>query len=190
MFAGSRQKDVLVRDDLSAYTSLPLDQQSCWSHLLRRCREYAEDPRHASPEVKALYALLKTMFVDLQNTLTGPYVLRARQSAHKIFKQRLDAIINTGYQHRDAREIRGRILRQNTRLITAVLHKNVPLTNNLAERQLRPMVVTRKISGGSRSQEGAKTHAVNMSVFQSIRMQNQPLIPALKSLISPSFPQN
>jgi len=190
ILAGSHENDVLVRDDYAAYTALPLKQQSCWAHLLRKCREYAEDPRRASPEVKALYASLKTMFVDLQNTLAGPYSQFTRQLAYKKFKQRIDSIINTCYHYRDAREIRGRIFHQNTKLITAVLHKNVPLTNNLAERQLRPMVVARKISGGSRSWEGAKTHAVNMSVFQSIRTQNQPLIPTLKSLILPSVPQN
>lgn len=190
ILAGSHEDDVLVRDDYAAYTKLPLKQQSCWAHLLRKCREYAEDPRHASPEVKALYASLKTMFVDLQNALSGPYARLMRQCAYKSFKQRIDSIINTCYHHRDAREIRGRITHQNAKLITAILHKNVPLTNNLAERQLRPMVVTRKISGGSRSWEGAKTHAVNMSVFQTIRLQNQPLIPTLKKLILPSFTQN
>lgn len=40
---------------------------------------------------------------------------------------------------------------QNKNLLTALLYENVPLTNNLAERAIRPMVVTRKISGGSRS---------------------------------------
>jgi len=41
----------------------------------------------------------------------------------------------------------------------------------------------RKISGGSRSTEGAETFATNFSVIQTIRMRNQPLIPTLKELI-------
>lgn len=45
------------------------------------------------------------------------------------------------------------------------------------------MVVMRKISGGSRSMMGAKTHAVNMSVFQTIQLRNQPLISTLQNLL-------
>ncbi|MCK4765235.1 MAG: transposase [Candidatus Aminicenantes bacterium] len=49
-----------------------------------------------------------------------------------------------------------RISNQNTNLITALLHRNVSLTNNHSERNIRCFVVARKISGGSRSKDGAK----------------------------------
>lgn len=50
-------------------------------------------------------------------------------------------------------------------------------------RAIRPAVVIRKISGGSKSTLGAETFAANFSVIQTIRMRNQPLIPTLKELI-------
>ena len=59
----------------------------------------------------------------------------------------------------------------------------MPLTNNLAERGVRPMVITRKISGGSRSRQGAKTHAVNMSIFQTLRTQKTNIVPKLTEAI-------
>jgi len=62
-----------------------------------------------------------------------------------------------------------------------LLYENVPLTNNLAERALRPLVITRKISYGSGSPEGAKAHMVNMSIFQTLLLQGKSLLPALKS---------
>lgn len=68
-------------------------------------------------------------------------------------------------------------------MLTAILYPDVPLTNNLAERQIRPAVVVRKISGGSRSHEGAQAFAVNFSLIQTIRMRNQALIPTLKVLL-------
>jgi hypothetical protein len=190
IFAGSHKDDVLVRDDYAAYAKLCLQQQSCWSHLLRKSREAAEDPR-ASREVITLHGVLKTMFVSLREIIGRPYQKAERVTAYECFKKKIADIINVGYQYKDSREIQTRIVNQNTNLITALLYPNVPLTNNLAERQLRSMVVTRKISGGSRSWEGAKTHAVNMSVFQSLRLQQSSLIPALKNIIlsSPSYPQ-
>ncbi|MBI3815192.1 MAG: transposase, partial [Nitrospinae bacterium] len=83
-----------------------------------------------------------------------------------------------------------RIANQGINLLTTLLYNNVPLTNNLAERGIRPMVVIRKISGGNRSQEGAKTHSVNMSILQTIRFQQQPIISTLKNYLSSSTLQN
>lgn len=68
-------------------------------------------------------------------------------------------------------------------LITAMLFPNVPLDNNPAERGIRPAVIVRKISGGSRSDIGAETFAINMSVIQTLKMRNQPLIPTLHKLL-------
>jgi len=39
--------------------------------------------------------------------------------------------------------------------------------NNLAERSIRPLVVVRKISGGSRSEEGTKTRMALASLFET-----------------------
>ena len=62
-------------------------------------------------------------------------------------------------------------------------HPDVPLTNNAAERAIRPAVVTRKISGGSRSDTGAETFAINFSIIQSIKMKKEPLIPTLQNML-------
>ncbi|MGI0140306.1 MAG: hypothetical protein ACREBT_04050, partial [Thermoplasmata archaeon] len=47
---------------------------------------------------------------------------------------------------------------------------------NRAERALRPLVVARKISGGSRSWSGAKVTAVLASVIQTLRLRGQQFI--------------
>jgi len=64
-----------------------------------------------------------------------------------------------------------------------LLYENVELTNNRAERELRPLVVTRKMSYGSQSSKGAKSHMVNMSVFRSFILQAKDLLPSLKQAI-------
>jgi len=47
----------------------------------------------------------------------------------------------------------------------------VPAENNLAERELRPLVVARKVSFGSQSQDGAHTREVLMTVLHTLRKQ-------------------
>ena len=43
----------------------------------------------------------------------------------------------------------------------------VPADNNLAERSVRPLVIARKISGGSRSPDGSQTRMTLFSLFGS-----------------------
>jgi len=50
-------------------------------------------------------------------------------------------------------------------LFVFVAIPGVPAHNNLAERSVRPLVIARKISGGSRSPRGSATHMGLASLF-------------------------
>jgi len=187
---GSHPEDVLIRDDYGGYKKLPFHHQSCWAHLLRESHERASRP-NSSDEIRQLHQKLKTIFRFLQKIVQQPFQPEIRNRAYKLFKIDIQHIIDTNYIHDDAKEIQTRISNQKSNLITALLHENVPLTNNHSERNIRPLVVTRKISGGSRSKDGAKTHAVHMSIMQSIRLQNLSLLPTLKKyLLHIDFPNS
>jgi transposase len=182
IFEGSHPEDVLVRDDYAAYMKLPLLHQSCWAHLLRGSHERADRP-DALTEVRLLHKKLKNMFSSLQKIVQQPFTLSKRKVAYSFFKKQIQQIIDSHYQHEDSKEIQNRISNQKTNLITALLHENVPLTNNHSERNIRCFVVARKISGGSRSKDGAKTHAILMSIIQTINLQREPLLPTLKKYL-------
>jgi len=171
-------EDVLVRDDYAGYKKLPFVHQSCWAHLLRESHKEVTQET-VSEEMKQLHKKVKTLYEKL--AVTTPFVLEERQKVYKILLKEIQTISKTAYTATDAKRVQYRIAAQNKNLLTALLYENVPLTNNLAERAIRPMVVTRKISGGSRSRRGAKTHAINMSVLQTIKMKNQPIIPTLQN---------
>lgn len=179
---GSHPEDVLIRDDYAGYQKLPLKHQSCLAHLLRKSHESAVDI-NASEEIKTLHQTLKELFGLLEIAVKQPFKKEGRQSIHNQAWNILQGIINQNYTSLDAQAIQVRIKHQGKNLLTALLHHNVPLTNNLAERSLRKIVVIRKMSGGSRSWDGAKTTAVNMSIYQTIQLQNLPLIPTLKEYL-------
>ena len=58
-----------------------------------------------------------------------------------------------------------RLLRHQDELFQFVLVAGLRADNNLAERSLRPLVVVRKISGGTRSPAGSQTRMTLASVF-------------------------
>ncbi len=56
-------------------------------------------------------------------------------------------------------------------------------TNLLAEREVRPAVVVRKLSAGSRTDAGAETHAVLMSVLRTLARQDRDILGAMTALL-------
>ena len=182
VLSASNRDDVLVRDDYAGYKNLKMNHQSCWVHLLRVSKE-ACLTKGSSKEVRSLHKKLKHIYTQLDRIIKLPFDQKARYTYYQKFETKLKEIIQTKYQSEDALKIQIRIKNQGNNLITALLFQNVPLDNNLAERGVRPSVIVRKISGGSRSDEGAETFAVNMSIIQTIRMRNQPLIPTLHDLL-------
>lgn len=179
---GENPEGVLVRDDYGSYKNLNMEQQSCWAHLLRNSREPLKK-KTVSEEMKILNQTLEDMFFELDANIKNDSS-EERKKLYSDYQIRIQNIIKKDYVCPDAKKIQVRIKNQSDNLITALLHNDVPLTNNEAERNIRKMVVTRKISGGSRSNEGAKTHAVNLSVVKTLALQKQSLISSLRDLLS------
>ena len=62
-------------------------------------------------------------------------------------------------------------------------------TNYRAEQAIRPMVVTRKVWGGNRTEQGARTQSVLVSILQTCRQQLRPATTFLEKLLHSPKPQ-
>lgn len=173
---------VLVRDDYGAYEKLSIPQQSCWAHLLRKSHE-AGLAQDASEEVHQLHRQLKTLYGLLQEDIARPFYKKERKKLYAWYIRDITKIMEKTYLNHDAQAIQTRVKNQNTTLLTALLYPDVPLTNNEAERAVKQIVGIRKITGGSKTPNGAKMHAVNLSVIETIRKQNLPLLDTLQTYL-------
>ena len=71
-------------------------------------------------------------------------------------------------------------------LFVFVTEPDVPADNNPAERSLRHLVVSRKVSGGTRSGQGTESEMTLASIFGTWRAQGlNPLAPCRQLLTSP-----
>jgi transposase len=61
--------------------------------------------------------------------------------------------------------------------------RDVPCTNNVSERHLRPSVIFRKVTGGFRSEWGANGYAAAASVIATGRMRHQTSLQALQNIL-------
>ncbi len=155
---GTKKDRIIISDGYAVYKNLPGDKQQCWVHLLRKAK-------HASP---LMYQDLIRLYLKLGHELTKP--IKERDPTY--FGHQLNGISTKQYEEPHAQKVQQRITKHFHQLLTCMKYDGVLPENNTAERALRPQVVMRKIFGGSRSPAGAKAHAVNTSVLETVRKQN------------------
>jgi transposase len=95
------------------------------------------------------------------------------QEAKRRFERRLLKIAHGRYRDRDRRRIAKRLRKHLGSMFTFLEVEGLEPHNNAAERGLRESVVIRKISGGNRSEKGARTHEVMMSVMETYGLQGK-----------------
>jgi transposase len=177
----------LVSDFYSAYSQVDCPKQKCLAHLLRELTNSAEkSPAFASEPfygrckrlIKQML-LLKSRWATLGDEQRLPRVRR--------LEQRLAELAGGNYSEPNARRIARRMRRHQAEL-TAFLHeKDLEGTNNAAERAIRPAVVARKISGGSRSRKGATAWARLASLVRTAGQQNRNLLGTLKAMLTAAW---
>lgn len=68
-------------------------------------------------------------------------------------------------------------------LFRFVIDPDVESTNNRAERALRPSVIHRKVSGGTRSERGSEAYARISSIYYTTKLRKQSFIKDVPAMI-------
>jgi transposase len=159
---------VLVVDRYGGYNSAPCALQYCYAHLLRAVQDLEKDfPGEVEVMVfVSLLAPLLAQAMSLRGLKLAPQEFRARASE---LKARIINWNDNAASHPGVQQIQN-IFRENPeQLYHWADDPAVPADNNRAERELRPLVIARKISFGSQSEQGARTREVLMSVLHTLR---------------------
>jgi transposase len=159
---------VLVVDRYAAYNRAPCPIQYCYAHLLRDVQDLEKDfPDH--PEVGAFVATLAPLLSSAMS-LRGQGLTRRKFKVHAAaLKRRLLAAVNDPANHPAIQNLQDVFRRHADRMYHWARDATIPAENNLAERELRPLVVARKVSFGSQSQRGAATRETLMTVLHTLR---------------------
>lgn len=159
---------VLVSDCLSVYDGIKGEQQKCYAHHLKALSKAlkSEDGRGSSYllELRALLhsaLILKRVQADLPDEKARSF----RRSLEDRFEQMLSQPRSPDDpQAQQEEKVRKRLRKQQDHLFTFLDHPSVEATNNLAERQLRPAVISRKLSCGNKTVRGSTTWSILASL--------------------------
>jgi hypothetical protein len=179
---GTEWNRILVSDFYSGYHYHLGLHQRCWSHFARDLRELKDKHPEDAVVVDWVGKVLDVYHRAKEYRNDNP---RHRVKAREAFQDELTRLAEP-YARSDCpqRILAERIERFLPELFTFVEHPEVPSDNNAAERAIRPSVIARKISGGTRSDKGSKTRSVLMSLFATWQAQGRNVLATCQAMLT------
>lgn len=159
---------VTVVDRYNAYNKTPCTLQYCYAHLLRAVQD-CEKEFPDNGEVKTFVSFVAPLLAAAMSLRALPISDRQFKRKASALKEKIEEAMNTKARHPAIQRIQNIFRRHADRLYHWANDHAVPADNNLAERDLRPLVIARKVSFGSQSDEGARTREILMTVLQTLR---------------------
>lgn len=182
VFGSQRLPGTLVVDRYNGYNRLLCAIQYCYSHLLREVQDLGKE----FPEVDEVSRFVAA-FAPL---LADAIKLRAQGLTGACFRQRalelkmeIKSQVYASALHPGIQKIQNIFRDKAARLYHWAKKPAIPAENNFAERELRPLVIARKISFGSQSEQGAQTREILMSVLHTLRKRTPDVFGVFKQAL-------
>jgi len=192
-------KQISITDDASPNgKKMPIKRkQLCWVHEIRHYCKLAPKVRVHQKELKQILQQIRKWYKQAKNYGRDPTVSNRQE-----LEQTFDEITNQVVQYEELAKRITLTHRKKSRLLLFLEYPGIPIQNNLAERDLRPAVLMRKLTGGTKSIAGNKSFERHMSVIQTAHKQGlnvfdtvhglimgtlDPFILTRKTLPAPSF---
>lgn len=179
---GDSFKGVLVSDCLNIYDDVSPIQHKCYAHHLKAISHAIEN-----------HSLKGEGFLcDVRNLLETTIILSkiwdsfSKKDKHDL-RNRLDRqtekLLHCPRGDPTEESVRKRLFKQKDHLFTFLDYPGVDPTNNLAERQLRPAVIARKISCGNKTEKGALTWQILTSLAASTQRYEESFRPLIQQAV-------
>jgi len=159
---GEEFKNVLITDCAPAYNRFKCPRHLCIAHHQKVIKQERELSSTHDPTYLDACARFFRDVVELAHARdeSSSEECAAR---HELLKGTADALMSQKVKQRADRKIQNRMKRCGAGLLGCLIY-DVDPTNNLAERDLRPAVIARKVSCGNKTEQGARTTEILMSL--------------------------
>lgn len=112
--------------------------------------------------VRELWSLIHAVGEDQGHTILNPIQARLKRAC----------LLHRDHETEKIRALAREILNDWAAIVAFVANPALPATNNEAERALRIAVIARRLSFGTRTQEGSATYAAALSVVETCRRRH------------------
>jgi transposase len=177
---GELRPRVWISDSLGSQRGHADIWQVCLAHLLRDA-QYAIDCGDDGFSAAFKRLLLRAIAIgQRRDRLLDSTLAQYRADLDR----RLDRVLSMPRRGEAAEKLRRRIARDREHLFVFITRRDVPATNNVSERALRPSVIFRKVTNGFRSEWGAQTYAAFRSVVSTAKANNRSVLNDLRRALA------
>jgi DNA-directed RNA polymerase subunit N (RpoN/RPB10) len=179
---GGRFEGALGCDFYAGYDWYMGPKQRCWVHLFRLIDKVVQ----THPSARAWADKVRDIYKAAKKASRRRADHSTRVLLREALQEKLLPIAEPYLKDKDAPQHKPAklICRYLPELFTFVEHPNVASSNNAAERAIRPAVISRKISGGTRSARGSQTRTRLMSLFATWALEGKNPIAACAEMIA------
>lgn len=188
---GDHRGHIYVTDRYSAYNYLPdRNRQLCWAHLKRDFQKISERPgipgnigRKLLKAYNHLFSFWKTEYAP------DKVFLKNQNKKLRRLKTKLLRVLRDGTRctHKATANTCSNIWASVDSLWSFFDTPHVPPTNNHAERQLRPLVISKKLTFGTQSERGSRFIERIFSVVATCKQQQLDVLNSIMNAIQGYF---
>lgn len=168
---GDGYEGVGITDRYSAYKYLFFLHQICWAHLHRNARDLTHLEcltKQKQKHVAEFYCQLSALYARIRTYQHEPFdETKRKQQAEQLLKATKQLCQPHALDPKKLVNLKQGIIDYQESLFICLTVDNIPADNNRAERDIRKLVMKRKKSLGVKTQKGARTLEVLLSVAWS-----------------------
>ena len=184
---GNHQAEVWVSDCLTSQLKAPArERQLCMSHQIRNLQAVIDrsPPAFWAQAMQKLFRY--AIHIHNQRDQLSPETFQAKV---KCIEHHCNWLLDQSLTDPDASRLQRRYQKHRQSLFVFLYRSDVPPTNNVSERALRPSVIHRKVIGCFRSKWGAHAYAALATVIDTAELNGIHAFAAIQSLFGrPSLP--
>lgn len=168
---GENYSGIGITDRYSAYKYLFFLHQICWAHLQRTAKDLTHLEcltKQKQKHVGVFYAQLAELYACIRAYQHEPFDATIRKTqAEQLLEQTKTLCMPHTLDPKKLANLKAGILEYQESLFICLSVNNIPADNNRAERDIRKLVMKRKKSVSVKTQKGARTLEVLLSVAWS-----------------------
>ena len=174
-------RGVICHDCWCAQNKTPAgDHQLCHAHLLRNL-QYVIDAERSIWAYQLQRLLRKSQRARDQIWKDGVSP-KQREAVIQYYKDALDTLNRMPLANPEEQRLQKRFIKHKDWIFTFMSYPDVPPDNNSSERAIKAAKLKDKVSGGFRSVLGANRFAQLLSLTQTLRKQQLPILPTLTAI--------
>jgi transposase len=177
---GAIRPGVWVSDMLGSQRGHGVLWQVCLAHLLRDAK-YAVGCGDTAFSAPFRRLLLRAVAIGRRRETLKDTTLKQYLGD---LDRRLDRIMAAVPIGEPGRKLRKRMAANRAHLFVFMINRDVPYTNNVSERHLRPSVIFRKVTNGFRCEWGSETYAAFRSVVGTAKLNRVSVFDTIQFVLS------